>query len=516
MHKSIAVRLERRTMFVEETFDVARELQAEFGEQAVYLLESLGGPDRDRERAIIGIGPLVGIEVLDGRIEITGEPALREALWGSLRAAVPGLIPQEGRADAGAELDRPARVWDVLRKVTGCFDVPQASDTRPDFGFLTVLSYDAVQYIEELPRSIPRDGARAPDLALTLYASILEVDLRTGSGTLTTSHSALWKAVDPGRVVAAVERATAGAASGILPGTRAASGAAHEIGPRPPHSSSMDAKATPEVARDEYLRRVDVALEHIRDGDVYQVQLGYDVTLDSELRPWEIYARMRRTNPSPFMGMLPLRETTLLSASPELHVLLQGGGATMRPIAGTSRRTGEESADAAAVHYLGTAEKEHAEHIMLVDLCRNDLGRVAVPGSVRTPVMMAVEPYSHVFHLVSTVTATVERGFDVFDVIRATFPAGTMTGAPKVRAMEVIESLESSPRGLYAGIFGVIGIGGYANLALTIRSVFCSGKTVSSRASAGIVADSVPQSEWDETRAKLSAAVEATTDGIMA
>ncbi|GAA1073972.1 anthranilate synthase component I family protein [Nocardiopsis metallicus] len=508
MRKSIGVRLERRTMFVDETFDVARELQAEFGERSVYLLESLGGPDRDRERAIIGIGPLVTAEVLDRRIDITGDTALREALWGSLREAVPGLILQQERAGGGAVLDEPTRLWDVLREITGCFDVPQASDARPDFGFLTVLSYDAVQYIEALPRSIPRDRARVPDLALTLYASILEVDLRTGAGTLTTSHSDLWEAVEPDRVVAAAARATARAAPG-------AAAAAPETEARP-HPSSSDAEASPEVLRDDYLGWVDVALEHIRDGDVYQVQLGYDVTLDSELQPWEIYARMRRTNPSPFMGMLPLRDTTLLSASPELHVLLQGGGATMRPIAGTSRRTGDECADEAAVHYLRTAEKEHAEHIMLVDLCRNDLGRVAVPGSVRTPVMMAVEPYSHVFHLVSTVTATVEPGFDVFDVIRATFPAGTMTGAPKVRAMEVIESLESSPRGLYAGVFGVIGIGGYANLALTIRSVFCSGNTVSSRASAGIVADSVPQSEWDETRAKLSAAVEATTGGILA
>lgn len=507
MRKSIGVRLERRTMFVEETFDVARELQAEFGERAVYLLESLGGPDRDRERALIGIGPLVTTEVLDGRIEITGDTALRAALWGPLREAVPGLArQQEQPGDGAAVLDEPTLLWDVLREITGCFDVPQASDARPDFGFLTVLSYDAVQYIEALPRSIPRDRARVPDLALTLYASILEVDLRTGAGTLTTSHSGLWEAVEPDRVVAAVERARAGASAAAAP----------ETGARFPHPSSTDPEASTEVLRDDYLGWVDVALEHIRDGDVYQVQLGYDVTLDSELQPWEIYARMRRTNPSPFMGMLPLRDTTLLSASPELHVLLQGGGATMRPIAGTSRRTRDESADEAAVHYLRTAEKEHAEHIMLVDLCRNDLGRVAVPGSVRTPVMMAVEPYSHVFHLVSTVTATVEPGFDVFDVIRATFPAGTMTGAPKVRAMEVIESLESSPRGLYAGIFGVIGIGGYANLALTIRSVFCSGNTVSSRASAGIVADSVPQSEWDETRAKLSAAVEATTGGILA
>ncbi|WP_017579892.1 anthranilate synthase component I family protein [Nocardiopsis valliformis] len=510
MRKSIGVRLERRTMFVEETFDVARELQAEFGERAVYLLESLGGPDRDRERAIIGIGPLVTTEVLDSRIEITGDTALRDALWGTLREAVPGLTRQQEQAGGGAVLDEPNRLWDVLREITGCFDAPQTSDARPDFGFLTVLSYDAVQYVETLPRSIPRDRARVPDLALTLYASILEVDLRTGAGTLTTAHSDLWQAVDPDRVAAAVERAAARA--GAAPGAAAAP----ETGPRFPHPPSTDAEASPEVLRDDYLGWVDIALEHIRDGDVYQVQLGYDVTLDSELQPWEIYARMRRTNPSPFMGMLPLRDTTLLSASPELHVLLHGGGATMRPIAGTSRRTGDESADEAAVHYLRTAEKEHAEHIMLVDLCRNDLGRVAVPGSVRTPVMMAVEPYSHVFHLVSTVTATVEPGFDVFDVIRATFPAGTMTGAPKVRAMEVIESLESSPRGLYAGVFGVIGIGGYANLALTIRSVFCSGNTVSSRASAGIVADSVPRSEWDETRAKLSAAVEATTGGVLA
>lgn len=486
--ESLKVELERHAMFVKEPFDVARQFQEEFGERSVYLLESLGGPDRDRERAVIGIGPLASVEVLDGEIRITGDRALR--------AALRNVVQRSGQV-IGSTLIGSGDIWDVLREIMDFFDVPQASDARPDFGFLTVFSYDAVQYIENIPRFIPRPRERVSDITLTLYGTILDVDLRTGSGTLTTSRSALWGAIDPARVITAAGRAA------TAPHTS-------------PDSSAFPVDVAPstDITREDYLEWVDVALEHIRDGDVYQVQLGYEVGLDGGLQTWEIYARMRHTNPSPFMGMVPLRGVTLLSASPELHVLLQGGGATMRPIAGTSRRDGDPRTDADSVRYLQTAEKEHAEHIMLVDLCRNDLGKVAIPGSVRTPLIMAVEAYSHVYHLVSTVTATVEQGVDIFDVIRATFPAGTMTGAPKVRAMEVIESLELSPRGLYAGIFGVIGIGGYANLALTIRSVFCTETTTTSRASAGIVAESMPQSEWDETRAKMSAAVEATTGRI--
>jgi anthranilate/para-aminobenzoate synthase component I len=186
---------------------------------------------------------------------------------------------------------------------------------------------------------------------------------------------------------------------------------------------------------------------------------------------------------------------------------------TMRPIAGTARKTADAAENAASVSWLRQDPKEAAEHIMLVDLCRNDLGRVAVPGSVAVSNLMNVEEYSHVFHLVSTVTATLEPGMDVYDVIRATFPAGTVTGAPKISAMEIIESLEKSRRGIYAGVFGVIGFGGFTNLALSLRTIVATPDGYSARASAGIVVDSAPDSEWLETLAKMGSTIRAITGG---
>jgi anthranilate synthase component 1 len=183
----------------------------------------------------------------------------------------------------------------------------------------------------------------------------------------------------------------------------------------------------------------------------------------------------------------------------------------MRPIAGTARRQASDEGDAQAIGRLLDDPKERAEHIMLVDLCRNDLSRIAEPMSVDVPDLMVVEKYSHVFHIVSNVTARVRQHFDVYDVIRASFPAGTMTGAPKVRAMEIIENLESSRRGLYAGSFGLVGFGGWSILGLAIRMAVHSEGRYSLRASAGVVSDSTPANEWRETFDKLAATYWAVT-----
>jgi anthranilate/para-aminobenzoate synthase component I len=185
----------------------------------------------------------------------------------------------------------------------------------------------------------------------------------------------------------------------------------------------------------------------------------------------------------------------------------------MRPIAGTARKTPDPAKNAENVAWLKQDAKEIAEHIMLVDLCRNDLGRVAVPGTVTVDKLMSIEEYSHLFHLVSTVTAQMDAATDVYDVVRATFPAGTMTGAPKIRAMEIIETLEKTRRGIYAGVFGVIGFGGFMNLALSIRTIVATPDGYTTRASAGVVVDSSPESEWQETLTKMGSSVRAITNG---
>jgi len=487
------VELRTQVLHVPSAFDVFLALREVYGERSVYLLESLGGPTRDRERALIGLVPLATIEATDDRLDVSGRPEVAAAFT----ARICGSGAATRAPDGSLTLTSRGAIWTALRAAHLVFDVPRAHNDRFGLGFLAVLGYDAVRYMEDLPRTIPGPAEAAPEIFLQLHSASIEIDLRTGAATLTTSHSALWESVDAAAISGIVARVVASSANvGAGPVT---------VEDSPPCLASLT------TTQEAYAGRVRTALDHIRIGDVYQVQIGHEVTISAGRDDLAIYQRMREQNPSPYMAFLPLPDFTLMSASPELHVLLSRGGVTMRPIAGTVARIGDDVADAARVRHLTTDEKERAEHVMLVDLCRNDLGRIAVAGSVTVTEMMHLEPYSHVFHLVSTVTAAVEPDRDVYDVIRATFPAGTMTGAPKIRAMEIIEDLETSRRGLYAGAFGVIGLGGFAELALSIRTIVRHGDQLSTRASAGIVLDSTPEGEWLETLAKMNAAVVAAT-----
>jgi anthranilate/para-aminobenzoate synthase component I len=485
----IGVRLLSKTLGVPDAFEAFIALRAAYGERDVYLLESLAGPERDRARALVGICPLLTLEVSEGSIVVGGHPAVaatvRDLLAGS---------PLVERLDEAFVLRDPKRLWDVLRAIENVFDVDRIDDERFGFGFLAVFGYDAVHYIEDLPRTIPATGA-VPDVMLCLHAASLDIDLLAGNGVLTVAVAADWDAAPD--LDALVEVLTAPAPE-----------AYDDRGPGPVARIS-DLRTT--TTADCFQRKVDIALAHIRKGDIYQVQLGHEVWIPYDGDDLDVYRRMRATNPSPYMGFIPMPECTVLAASPELHVLVCGGTATMRPIAGTIRRGADPEADAKAAQELRSSEKERAEHVMLVDLCRNDLGRMAVTGTVQTTDMMTVETYPHVFHLVSTVTARVAPGRDGYDVIQATFPAGTMTGAPKIRAMQIIEELEDSRRGIYAGIFGVIGFGGFADLALCIRTVIREDGCLRTRASAGVVVDSTPVGEWTETLTKLRSSVWAIT-----
>jgi anthranilate synthase component 1 len=488
---TLAVQLETRRMDGDDAFEVFARLRQVLGEDQVCLLESLGGPAADSHRAMIGISPLLDVTVLDGEIAISGVPAL--ARWADARLAELDTLTRAGAAFA---LASRRDVWDALRHLQAGFAVSGVDKHSFGFGFLTVLSYDAVSYIEDIPQLIEERGTD-PDMVFRLYAATIDVDLPADLGRLNIASSELWDAVDAGPIIAA----SAGAS--VLDD---AAVAAPGEGVAPEFTMTTD----------EYLERARVALDHIHAGDIYQVQVGYQVTVPAERHDLDIYRRLRAINPSPYMAFIPLDGRTVISGSPELHVRIDGDDLTMRPIAGTARRTADAEKNAENVAWLRQDAKEIAEHIMLVDLCRNDLGRVAVPGSVSVDNLMNIEEYSHVYHLVSTVTARMNEEVDAYDVIRATFPAGTMTGAPKIRAMEIIESLEKTRRGIYAGVFGVIGFGGFTNLALSIRTIVASEGGYTTRASAGIVVDSSPESEWMETLVKMGSSVRAITNGDLA
>lgn len=260
------------------------------------------------------------------------------------------------------------------------------------------------------------------------------------------------------------------------------------------------------LMKDEAYRQAVLRLqEHIRAGDIFQAVLSREVEVLNPPPMFEAYRALRRINPSPYMFFLDFGDVCLAGSSPESAVRLTGRRASLRPIAGTRPRGLDEEQDLAKERELRESRKEQAEHAMLVDLARNDLARVAVPGTVRVRKLAQVERFSHVMHLVSDVDATLDAGRDVGDLIRATFPAGTVSGAPKIRAMQLIDELETTPRNLYGGCMGYIGSDGALDMALTIRSAMRVGGRTTIRAGAGIVAGSTPEGELAECQAKLGA-----------
>ena len=259
------------------------------------------------------------------------------------------------------------------------------------------------------------------------------------------------------------------------------------------------------MVKQQYEDVVQRARHHIGEGDVYQIVPSVQFTGETDLDPFTVYRGLRLLNPSPYMYFCDLGETKVIGSSPEALVRLRGTVAELRPIAGTRPRHNDDQRDRIAEEDLMGDAKEAAEHVMLVDLARNDLGRVAVPGSIKVDPYRAIERYSHVMHLVSGVSGILETGGDAFDLFAAAFPAGTVVGAPKIRALELLRELEPVPRGLYAGTVGYFGHGGTMDQAIAIRTIVMSEGQYTYQAGAGIVADSVPSAEWEEVLSKSGA-----------
>jgi len=271
------------------------------------------------------------------------------------------------------------------------------------------------------------------------------------------------------------------------------------------------------MSKEEFCGIVTKAKKYIYAGDVIQVVLSQRFTADASIPPIQLYRALRLLNPSPYTFFLKIGSQILVGSSPEVMVRLTGNKVELRPIAGTRPRGKTEQEDRQLADELLSDEKEKAEHVMLVDLGRNDVGRIAESGSVQVTDYMVIEKYSHVMHMVSHVEGILRKEFDAYDVIRATFPAGTLSGAPKIRAMEIIYELEPEPRGVYGGAVGYIGYGGNMDLAITIRTLEVSEGKVSVQAGAGIVYDSDPVREYEETchkAAGMKKAVDMALNGL--
>ncbi len=366
-------------------------------------------------------------------------------------------------------------------------------------GAVGYFGFDVARLIERLPSPPPR-GVDVPD-ALVVFTNVLVIidNLRA------QARAVIGVPVEPGASDASLMAAYDGAmteldralsrlrAPAALPPLELNIGAPPAVGHSP-------------YTREEFVRDVQRIREYIFAGDCFQVLLARRIEVPHDFSTDALYRALRALNPSPYMYHLILDGVELVGSSPELLVRVADGRVTVRPIAGTRPRGATADDDARLASELMADEKERAEHVMLVDLGRNDVGRIARYGSVTVPELMRIERYSHVLHIVSQVEGTLEDDASALAVFRATFPAGTMTGAPKVRAMEIIDELEPERRGPYAGAVGYIASGDRRmDLAITIRTCVVANGTASVQAGAGIVADSVPELEWEETENKARA-----------
>ncbi|MDB6106048.1 MAG: anthranilate synthase component [Gammaproteobacteria bacterium] len=417
-----------------------------------FLLESVEGGERLARYSFIGFGE--GLEVKLDRDGLTvgrerrPVPANSFELLQALRDALK-LAPQPQPDIAG---------------------VPLAG------GLVGYSSYDVVRFFERLPARIE---SGTPALHYIAPRSLLVFDHLTRGIALVHAGS------DDER--RSLRKEVIRALHGALPNGRR------------PGRYSQPAAA---YGRNDYLAGVKRTQEYIASGDVYQLVLSAKFAGRHELDPFQAYRALRLINPSPYMYYCALGDVTVVGSSPEALVKLKDGRAQLRPIAGTRPRSDNMVTDIAREAELRADPKENAEHVMLVDLARNDLGRVARAGSVRVEPYRAIERYSHVMHMVSGVHGELAPGCDAFDLFAAAFPAGTLVGAPKVRAMQIIDELEPTNRGLYGGTVGYFGAGGDMDHAITIRTLVFCGDEYSFQAGAGIVADSVPATEYEEVLAK--------------
>ena len=469
-----------RTLFAdgETAVGVYRKLAA--GRPGTFLLESAEPGASFSRWSFVGVNALAALSVVDGEASWTG--------------SVPAGVPTSG--------DPLAALGAAWRATKG----PRLPGLPPlTGGFVGYLGYDVVRSIERLPEKAV-DELGLPDLTMLLVTDLAAVDhhectvvlianavLRPDMGgpELDAAYADALRRLD------AMQSALATPAAPTVATISAA----------PPKEAQS---RTPEG---EYLTAVEAALEAVRAGEVFQIQVGQRFVAETDADPLDVYRVLRTLNPSPYMYFLRAGSledpVDIVGCSPEALVSVSGRRAVLHPIAGTRRRGDTPERDAALAAELVNDPKEQAEHVMLVDLARNDLGRVSSAGSVHVLEFGAVERYSHVWHIVSTVESEVAADRDAFDVLTATFPAGTLTGAPKVRAMELIEELEPVRRNVYGGAVGYLDAAGDLDMAIAIRTAVMRGGKAYVQAAAGVVADSVPELEEQETRNKARAVLQA-------
>ncbi|MQA89599.1 MAG: anthranilate synthase component I [Gemmatimonas sp.] len=446
-----------------------------------FLLESVVGGETWARYTFLGSEPRTAWRLVGGRIDHWTPEA--------------GWIP-------GHPTDDPLGSLDVILRE----QVPANVPGLPRFwsGAVGFFGYDVVRHIERLPDA-PPDELELPDALFMLTGAVVAIDNLYGRAKVIVGVPTA--GADGPRLRALYDDAGRQIDS-LISRLRDSSAPPTLSLPRTPSEDPPFESTSSREAFEDNVRRIQ---EYIAAGDAFQVVLSQRLSVPLDASAFDLYRLLRTLNPSPYLYYLDLDGFQLVGSSPEVLVRVEEGKVVVRPIAGTRRRGANPAEDLALAEDLLADPKERAEHLMLLDLGRNDVGRVARFGSVNVTERMIIEKYSHVLHMVSTVEGDLAEGVTPMDVLRASFPAGTVSGAPKVRAMEIIDELESVRRGPYAGAIGYIASGGRAmDLAIAIRTVVAAAGRAYVQAGAGVVADSVPSSEYEETLNKARALLRAT------
>jgi anthranilate synthase component 1 len=430
--------------------------------QPAFLLESVEHGERWGRYSFVGVDPFLVMMCKDG------------------------LVHWEGTPPPSVEEDTTP--LEMFRQTLDHYRSPTLTGLPPFFaGAVGYLGYDVIRYLERLPQTT-KDDVGAPELLLMFPRTVVAFDHLRQQATIVTN-------VLDGDYDGAVER-----------GEKLASQLGSPLEYKPLELKEVEFKE-PEstMTREEFEAAIEQGKEYIADGDIFQVVLAHRLFRFLDTDPFDVYRILRLVNPSPYMFFVRHPEITVFGSSPEPLVKVEGRRAIQRPIAGTQPRGSTPEEDRAIEEAFVSDEKERAEHVMLVDLARNDLGRVCKYGTVSVEELMIVERYSHVMHLVSQVVGELADNASALDALYASFPAGTVSGAPKIRAMEIIDELEVTRRGPYAGVVGYFDFSGNLDTCIALRTAYVKDRTLHIQAGAGIVADSDPSSEWSETLDKAKA-----------
>jgi para-aminobenzoate synthetase len=459
--------------------NIFENIRAKYGEYNCTILDSVDGPTVDCSKSYIGVFPQYDLIISNRRMKIsTDNKCINDIFIENFKKLYD--VKEKNFNLEGYKFS------DIYPTISTMFKETRMHGIEINFsnGLIGVFSYEYLHYIEKIENK-NKSVLKFPDVHLKYFSTILQYDKDTSELIVINNEIPGMEqtSLNLERVIYEKENLISDYNNNVICPTTL--------------------ESFSNVTREEFFSKVAKAKQYIKDGDIFQIQIGRRLHIKDNINPFNVYKKLRRINPSPYMFYWECEEYQLISNSPELQLKVENRKVIIRPIAGTSKGKGKTKEEAKILkHELENNPKEQAEHIMLVDLARNDIGRIAIPGSVKVSKLMHTEEFSNVFHLTSNVEGEILGEINIMKLFESTFPAGTLTGAPKVRAMEIINELENEERGPYGGAFGFFDFKGNILSSIIIRTILRKGEDLYLQASAGIVADSKDYLEWNEIQHK--------------